>query len=61
MMARSGRLGAYGPNYNPMLADSRYTVNVVAGEAHYVAPAAAGGARLTGMLDMCRNNSFPQR
>ena len=48
-----GPLGrSYGPSDNPMLADSRYTVNVVAGEAHYVAPAAAGGARLTGMLDL---------
>lgn len=48
-----GPLGrSYGPTDNPMMADSRYTVNVVAGEAHYVAPAAAGGARLTGMLDL---------
>lgn len=43
---------SYGPNDNPMLADSRYTVTVVAGEAHYIAPAAAAGARLTGMLDL---------
>lgn len=40
-----GPLGrSYGPSDNPMTEDSRYTVNVMAGEAQYVAPAAAGRA-----------------
>lgn len=45
-------LRSYGPTDDPARADPAYTVEVRGGRAHYVAPAAAPGPRLTGFLDL---------
>lgn len=43
---------SFGPNDNPAQADKAYTVEVRDKQAHYIAPMAPAGPRLTGFLDL---------